>query len=221
MPVKRVRVVPVPPEPGTRLIGYGRVSTNDQNPELQRQALLRAGVHPDNLHIDEGVSGAKAKRRALSLAFLDLRPGDTLIVWKLDRLGRDLSQLIAHAQKIKDEGAHFKSLTENIDTTTPSGMFFFHMIAAMAQWERAMISERTKAGMAVAKASGKVLGRAPKWTKVLADKVRADITTGDTIERIAKRYKISESLIRKKLPRGQISKLRKVGARPTTKPKRK
>lgn len=213
MPVKRVRVVPVVPvegEPTTRLIGYGRVSTNDQNPELQRQALLRAGVHPDNLHIDEGVSGAKAKRRALSLAFLDLRPGDTLIVWKLDRLGRDLSQLIAHAQKIKDEGAHFKSLTENIDTTTPSGLFFFHMIAAMAQWERSMISERTKAGMAVAKASGKVLGRAPKWTADVEKKVRAGIAAGQSIEALAKKYKLSDSLIRKRLSGGEISKLRKV-----------
>lgn len=214
--MRKRKPAPIEPDddlPDIRLIGYGRVSTNDQNPALQREALLRAGVFEDNLHIDEGWSGASTKRPKLSLAFKDLRPGDTLVVWKLDRLGRDLSQLIAHAKQIKECGAHFRSLTENIDTTTPSGMFFFHMIAAMAEWERAMIAERTKAGMAEAKRRGVKMGRAVVMTKDLKSKVREDIKAGDGVDSIAKRYKISVSLIRKHFKKADLKRLRAAGLR--------
>lgn len=204
-----------PPADDVRLIGYGRVSTNDQNPALQRDALLRAGVLPDNLHIDEGWSGAAIKRPKLSLAFKDLRPGDTLVVWKVDRLARSISQLIAHVKAIEDAGANFKSLTENFDTTTPHGRFFFHLIGAMAEWERGMISERTRAGMARLKAEGRVLGRAPKldangW-KLIEDAIRE----GSSLSSIAKRNKISVSLIRKYYQRDDLDRLRRLG------PKRK
>lgn len=195
------------------MIGYGRVSTNDQNPALQRDALLKAGVHPDNLHIDEGWSGAVAERPKLSLAFLDLREGDTLVVWKLDRLGRSVTQLIAHAQAIADAGAHFVSLTERIDTTSPAGMLFFHFVAAFAEFERSLISERTKAGIAIAKAAGKRFGAKPKMTEEKRVEVAAAIMAGEPLAAIAKRNRFSVSLIRKHFPNGEITLLRRAKAR--------
>src|SRR6185312_15407568 len=129
------------------LIGYVRVSTDDQRMDLQRDALAKAGVESENVLVDE-MSGAKARRPGLDLALKRLRPGDTLIVWRLDRLGRTLRELIDLVDKIKASGAEFKSLTEHMDTTTAVGRLMFHVIGAVAEFERNLLIERTYAGMA-------------------------------------------------------------------------
>lgn len=127
---------------------------------MQIRALEKFGV--DGI-FKEKKSGKDSNREALNWMLHEfyLRPGDTIVVWKLDRLGRSLSGLIEMVQLIEDRGANLISLTDNIDTSTATGRFFFHIIAAMAEWERNMISERTKAGVAAAKAAGKKFGRRP------------------------------------------------------------
>lgn len=142
------------------LIGYARVSTIDQNLDLQIDALKQAGC--DKIFQDEGVSGAKASRPGLEKLLKRLKQGDVLIVWKLDRLGRSLSHLIDLISHFEDRGVGFTSLSDGIDTTTPIGKLFFHISGAFGEYERNLISERTKAGMAAAKARGVRLGRPPK-----------------------------------------------------------
>ena len=140
-----------------RVWGYARVSTDDQDMSMQKRALEKFGV--DGI-FQEKKSGKDTNRPELQkmIGKLYLQGGDTVVVWKLDRLGRSLTDLIEIVQHIEDSGARFVSLTDNIDTSTATGKFFFHVIAAMAEWERNMISERTKAGMEAAKARGTKLG---------------------------------------------------------------
>lgn len=140
------------------LIGYARVSTLDQNPELQIQALEKAGVDPRHI-FREKISGAATARPELDKALEYLREGDALVVWKLDRLGRSLKDLIKIIQDLKDRGVGFKSLTEGIDTTHPGGMLVFHIFGALAQFERELIRERTIAGLEAAKKKGRRGGR--------------------------------------------------------------
>lgn len=142
------------------LIGYARVSTEDQNLGLQLDALEHAGC--ELIFQDEGVSGASTDRRALNDALAVLAPGDVLVTWKLDRLGRSLAHLIAITARLEAEGIGFRSLSEAIDTTTASGRLLFHVMGALAEFERSLISERTRAGMAAAKARGQHLGRERK-----------------------------------------------------------
>src|SRR5918997_1143928 len=137
-------------------IGYARVSTDDQNLDLQRDALNSAGC--EQIFTDQ-VSGTKAKRPGLEQALSHLRPGDTLVVWRLDRLGRSLRHLIDLVQSLADRGVGFRSLTENLDTTTPGGRLVFHVFAALAEFERDLIRERTQAGLAAARARGRQGGR--------------------------------------------------------------
>jgi len=142
------------------LIGYARVSTEDQNLGLQLDALAHAGC--ERIYQDEGISGAATDRRALNDALAALAPGDVLVTWKLDRLGRSLAHLISITTRLEAEGIGFRSLSEAIDTTTASGRLLFHVMGALAEFERALISERTRAGMAAAKARGQHLGRERK-----------------------------------------------------------
>lgn len=142
------------------LIGYARVSTDDQNLDLQRDALIRAGVHPGKIY-EEYVSGVAKRRPQLVECVKVLGEGDVLVIWKLDRLGRDLIEVVKLASELKDRKVQIRSLTEQIDTTSAYGSFFFHVIAAFAQLERDLISERTKAGLAAAKDRGYVAGRRP------------------------------------------------------------
>lgn len=138
------------------LIGYARVSTTDQNLDLQRDALTNAGctqVFTDML------SGAKADRPGLIEALSYIRQGDVLVVWKLDRLGRSLKQLIETVTILQQRGADLKSLSESIDTTTPGGKLIFHIFAALAEFERDLIRERTFAGLVAARARGRRGGR--------------------------------------------------------------
>jgi DNA invertase Pin-like site-specific DNA recombinase len=138
------------------LIGYARISTTDQTLDLQRDALEKAGC--DQIFTDK-VSGTKAERKGLTQALSHLRPGDTLVVWRLDRLGRSLRHLIDTVTSLNDRGVGFKSLQENIDTTTSGGKLVFHISGALAEFEREIIRERTNAGLKSARTRGRVGGR--------------------------------------------------------------
>ena len=147
------------------LIGYARVSTIEQDLALQLDALHAAGT--TRIFEDRGVSGAKTERPGLNAALSFLRDGDTLVVWKLDRLGRDLRHLINTVHDLTKRGVGLKVLTgqgANIDTTTANGRLVFGIFAALAEFERELIIERTKAGLASARARGRSGGRKPKMT---------------------------------------------------------
>src|SRR5947209_5860267 len=140
------------------LIGYARVSTNEQNLDLQRDALLKAGVYAKDIYTDK-ITGVKADRPGLTLAISHLRKGDTLIAWRLDRLGRSLKHLIETVTTLKEQGISFKSLTEHIDTSTATGILVFQIFGALAEFERNLIKERTVAGLNAARARGRTGGR--------------------------------------------------------------
>jgi DNA invertase Pin-like site-specific DNA recombinase len=138
------------------LIGYARVSTHDQTLNLQRDALEKAEC--EKIFTDQ-ITGTKAERKGLTEALSHLRTGDTLVVWRLDRLGRSLRHLIDTITSLQERGIGFKSLTENIDTTTSGGKLVFHIFGALAEFEREIIRERTRAGLTSARSRGKVGGR--------------------------------------------------------------
>jgi DNA invertase Pin-like site-specific DNA recombinase len=144
---------------GLRYIGYARVSTGEQNLQLQIDALRAAGC--DKIFRDKGVSGAVAERPGLSRALRGLKEGDVLVVWRLDRLGRSLRHLIELIHDLGSAGHGFRSLSETIDTGSASGRLFLHMMGALAEFERELIGERTKAGLQAARMRGKRLGRPP------------------------------------------------------------
>ena len=139
------------------IIGYARVSTDEQKLDLQIQALEALGC--TKIFKDHGKTGCTFNRIGLDAALASLKPGSTLAVWRLDRLGRSLSGLVGIMEELGRRGIHFRSITENIDTSTSGGKLMFHMMAALAEFERSIISERTKAGMAAAKSRGQQLGR--------------------------------------------------------------
>jgi len=142
------------------LIGYARVSTDEQTVDLQIDALKQAGC--ERIFQDSGVSGWRAQRPALDEALSLLQTGDTLVTWRLDRLGRSLSQLICLVGRLEEDGIAFRSLCEAIDTATAAGRLLFHVMGALAEFERALISERTKAGIAAARTRGAAIGRPTK-----------------------------------------------------------
>src|ERR671938_690727 len=144
------------------LIGYARVSTQDQTLNLQLDRLKAAGC--EKIFTDH-ISGTKAERPGLTDALSHLRPGDTLVVWRLDRLGRSLPHLIETVNGLQERGIGFKSLTESIDTTTSGGKLIFHIFGALAEFEREIIRERTKAGLQSARARGKAGGPKHKLTQ--------------------------------------------------------
>lgn len=158
-------------------IGYARVSTDEQNLDLQRAALEAAGC--ERFFEDRGISGAESARPGLASALSMLGSGDVLVVWKLDRLGRSLGQLIVMIDGIGKAGAGFQSLSEAIDTTTAGGRLIFHVMGALAEFERALIGERTKAGMQAAKRRGKPIGRPRKLTGHQLARARALIEAGE------------------------------------------
>lgn len=137
-------------------VGYARVSTGDQDPELQLRALDEDGC--ERVFV-EHASGARADRPELAACLAYLRPGDVLVVWKLDRLGRSLPHLVKTAETLKERGIDFVSLTEAIDSTTPHGRLLFGLLAVLAEFERALIQERVRAGVAAARANGRRGGR--------------------------------------------------------------
>jgi DNA invertase Pin-like site-specific DNA recombinase len=145
------------------LVGYARVPTDDQTLNLQRDALQKAGC---TKIFTDTASGAKTERESLEEALSYARKGDTFVVWRLDRLGRSLPHLITTMTSLEERGIGFKSLTENIDTTTSGGELIFHIFGALAEFERNLIRERTQAGLTAARARGRKGGR----PKVLAAK---------------------------------------------------
>jgi DNA invertase Pin-like site-specific DNA recombinase len=180
------------------LVGYARVSTQDQNPQLQTDALMGAGC--DKM-FEEKASGAQRERPQLMAALEYLRPGDTLVVWKLDRLARSLKQLIETIELLDDRQIGLRSLMESIDTTTSGGKLVFHIFGALAEFERSIIRERTKAGLAAAKARGKVGGRPPALTAEDVEVAKALLADPSiTSKKVAERLGVSVSTLYKHIP---------------------
>lgn len=180
------------------LIGYARVSTYEQDAELQRLALKKAGCRRT---FEETASGAKADRPQLAAALDHLREGDTLVVWRLDRLARSLKQLIETVEKLECGGANLLSLNENIDTSTPTGRLIFHVFGALAEFERGLIKERTNAGLAAARARGRIGGRPPKFTDKHKKAAEALIAAGDlTVAEVAAQLGVSSASLYRHLP---------------------
>jgi len=177
----------------TTLIGYARVSTDDQDASLQHDALKVAGCI--KVFTDKA-SGSLASRPQLDRMLDQLRPGDVVVVWRLDRLGRSLKNLIALVEDLAEKGVGFRSLTENIDTTTNGGKLVFHIFGALAEFERTLIRERTMAGLAAARARGRIGGRPPTMTP---DKIKVARQMYDsrehTVEAIAKTLGVSRKTI--------------------------
>jgi DNA invertase Pin-like site-specific DNA recombinase len=147
--------------PTSRLVGYARVSTNGQELKLQTDALLKAGVQK-RLIFQDKISGSKAARQGLDACLQQLKEGDTLVVWRLDRLGRSVRHLIDVVEDLGRRKIGFKSLQDGaIDTTTASGKLIFHIFTALAEFERGLVQERTKAGLQAARARGRLGGRKP------------------------------------------------------------
>ena len=185
---------PQPVEPTGRLIGYARVSTRDQSVDMQLEALRRAGVPEDNLWW-EVKSGVKAKRPRLELALAQAVRGDTFVVYKLDRFGRSMLDLIEKVQNLTDRGIGFKSLTEGFDTTTPGGRLLFHVIGALAQFERDLVVERTRDGMAAARARGSQIGAVKKFTEDMEKEAAAMMLTGMRPLEVAKHFKVTRATL--------------------------
>lgn len=176
-------------------IGYARVSTAEQSLDMQVSALKRAGVTDAGMYVEK-VSAASAKRPMLEQALASLRAGDTFTVWKMDRLARSLTDLLNRMKQIEGKGAGFKSLTEAIDTTTPAGRLIMHVLGAIGEFERDLIRERTRSGMAAAKAAGKQVGQ-PQVLSA-ADKKTAQLLRdrGWTLKRVAAKFCVSSGTIR-------------------------
>lgn len=173
-------------------VGYARVSTADQDLALQRDALTAAGCDPT---FEDRASGAKADRPGLAQALSYVRSGDVLVVWKLDRLGRSMSHLIATVSELEGRGIGLRSLTEQIDTTTPGGRLIFHVFGALGQFERDLIRERTRAGLKAAEARGRRGGRKPVVT---VDKLRRAcqlMAKGLTAREAAARIKVGKTAL--------------------------
>jgi DNA invertase Pin-like site-specific DNA recombinase len=183
------------------LVGYARVSTQDQNPALQLDALKAAGC--EKLFVEKA-SGAQRDRPELLAALEYLREGDSLVVWKLDRLARSLKQLIETVELLESRSIGLRSLTEAIDTTTAGGKLVFHVFGALAEFERSIIRERTKAGLEAARARGKKGGRPPSL--VAKDLATAKAMLSDpeiTMEEVAKRLRVAPSTLYRHLPGGR------------------
>lgn len=176
-----------------RLIGYARVSTDDQSTALQLDALRLAGA--TEVFQDAGVSGVTRDRSGLLAAFAALLPGDALVVWRLDRLGRSLGDLIELVGQLKAKGCGLRSLTESIDTSTAGGELVFHLFGAMAQFERALTIERTRAGLAAAKRDGKKLGRRRKLSAEQVAHGRQLLDSGEAPPAVAKTLNVSRSTL--------------------------
>jgi DNA invertase Pin-like site-specific DNA recombinase len=180
------------------LVGYARVSTQDQKPELQLDALKAAGC--EKVFVEKA-SGAQRERPELIAALDYVRDGDTLVVWKLDRLARSMKQLIETVEGLEEKGIGFRSLTEAIDTTTAGGKLVFHVFGALAEFERSIIRERTRAGLDAARARGRKGGRPPKLKEADLKAARAMLADKSiTVEEVAKHLRVSPATLYRHLP---------------------
>jgi DNA invertase Pin-like site-specific DNA recombinase len=173
-------------------VGYARVSTIDQDPALQLDALAAAGCAKV---FEDCASGARADRAGLRSALEYVRDGDVLIVWKLDRLGRSLPHLIETVTSLATRGVGFRSITEAIDTTTPGGRLVFHLFGALGEFERDLIRERTRAGLAAAVARGRKGGRKAVVTSEKLARARTIIAKGLTVREAATRLKVGKTAL--------------------------
>src|SRR5262245_15363436 len=187
------------------LVGYARVSTQEQDLALQLDALKGAGCIK---LLEEKASGAQRERPALKAALDYMRKGDTLVVWKLDRLARSLKQLIETVEDLEKRGIGLRSLTEAIDTTTAGGKLVFHIFAALAEFERGVIRERTLAGLQAARARGRLGGRPPALkAKDLAAAKAMLMDPEITVTEIARRLGVAASTLYRHLPRARTAAL--------------
>jgi DNA invertase Pin-like site-specific DNA recombinase len=178
------------------LVGYARVSTAEQSLGLQKDALAKAGCEDV---FEDQASGATAERPGLAEVLGHVRRGDTLVVWKLDRLGRSMAHLIETVRKLEARGVGFRSLTEGVDTTTPGGTLVFHIFGALAQFECDLIRERTRAGLKAAEARGRKGGRRPAVTPDKLARARTHLAAGLTVREAAARLKIGKTALYKAL----------------------
>ncbi|HDT1604997.1 recombinase family protein [Enterobacter hormaechei] len=185
-------------------IGYVRVSTNDQNTALQRNALECAGCE---LIFEDKMSGKTSDRPGLKKVLRTLSEGDTLVVWKLDRLGRSMRHLVTLIEDLRGRGINFRSLTDSIDTSTPMGRFFFHVMGALAEMERELIVERTRAGLAAARQQGRIGGRRPKLTEQQWAQAGRLLDAGESRKRVALIFDVGISTLYRKFPASAVAPL--------------
>lgn len=184
------------------LIGYARVSTQDQHPELQLDALRAAGCEQV---FHEKMTGKLAERPELDACLRTLRKGDTLVVWKLDRLGRSLKNLVEIIHSLEQRGVAFRSLTESIDTANASGKLIFHIFGALAEFEHSLIRERTMAGLSAARARGRLGGRKTKLSKDDVRKANAMLLDPTvTKAEVARHFKVSRVTLNAALNRAGL-----------------
>jgi DNA invertase Pin-like site-specific DNA recombinase len=179
------------------LIGYARVSTQDQNLDLQVDALTKAGCKKI---FDDKISGSRAERPGLTKALEMLREDDTLVVWKLDRLGRSVKNLVNLVGELHKQGIQFKSLTDAIDTGTPSGRFFFHVMASLAEMERELTVERTRAGLEIARQLGRTGGRKRQMTDSKIESAKKLLANGIPPRDVAKNLGVSVPTLYRWIP---------------------
>lgn len=176
------------------LVGYGRVSTQDQDTSMQEDALRAAGC--EKLFI-ETISSGKKDRPQLAAALDYVRAGDSLVVWRLDRLARSLHQLIETFNTLEKRGVGLTSITENIDASTSGGKLIFHIFGSIAEFERSLIRERTKAGLTAAKARGRKGGRPPKLAGERAEHARNLLNAGSSVSAVARSMGVSRATVLK------------------------
>lgn len=179
------------------LIGYARVSTQDQNLDLQLDALTKANCKKI---FDDKIGGSRATRPGLVKALEAVREGDTLVVWKLDRLGRSVKNLVDLVDQLHKQGVQFKSLTDAIDTATSSGRFFFHVMASLAEMERDLTIERTRAGLEIARKLGRKGGRKRKMTDSKIESAKKLLATGRPPRDVAKDLGVSVPTLYRWIP---------------------
>lgn len=179
------------------LIGYARVSTQDQNLTLQIEALARAGCKKI---FDDKITGSRAERPGLVKVLEMLREGDTLVVWKLDRLGRSVKNLVDLIGDLDKQGIQFKSLTDSIDTSTTSGRFFFHVMASLAEMERELTIERTRAGLEIARQLGRKGGRKRLMTNSKIESAKKLLDSGVPPRDVAKNLGVSVPTLYRWIP---------------------
>lgn len=186
------------------LVGYQRISTDGgrQSADLQRDALVTAGVDERHIYGDK-LSGSRDDRPGLKDCLAFLKPGDTLVVWKLDRLGRSLSHLLATVTELQGRGVGFRSITEGMDTTTAQGKLLFSVFGALAEFERALIRERVNAGLAAAAKRGRMGGRPPALSTEKIEAITKALEQGATQASVCRSFGVPRSTL--------IDTLRRIG----------
>jgi DNA invertase Pin-like site-specific DNA recombinase len=197
---------------GGRLVGYCRVSTVEQNLDMQIGALQRYGVHPDNIHTDKA-SGVAKRRRGLTAALKDVRPGDTLVIWKLDRLGRSLRDLLEKIEWLDQNNIQLVSTTEEINTKTAVGRMLISVLGSVAEFERGLTVERTRAGMQRRRERGLPVGAPLKMDAKRIQKAEAMLRAGMSVHAVAKALRIAPNTVYNHIPSARINALKAEGGK--------